>query len=42
MAYNFFNLGIIGTEIKRRLDMLKDITGNNGVASTNELQTTSQ
>ena len=37
MAYNFFNLGIIGTEIKRRLDMLKDITGTNGVASTNQL-----
>lgn len=34
MAYNFFNLGIIGTEIKRRLDMLRDITGDNKVAST--------
>ena len=38
MAYNFFNLGIIGTEIKRRLEMLKDITGTNSVVSTNELE----
>lgn len=42
MAYNFFNLGIIGTEIKRRLEMLKDIKGDNAVASTDDLQTTSQ
>jgi hypothetical protein len=28
MAYNFFNLGIPGIEIKRRLEMLKDIKGD--------------
>ena len=27
MAYNFYNLGITGTEIKRRLDMLDGIAG---------------
>lgn len=26
MAYNFFNLGIAGEEIKRRLNLLKNIT----------------
>ena len=26
MAYNFFNVGIPGIEVKRRLELLKDIT----------------
>jgi hypothetical protein len=28
MAYNFFNVGIPGIEIKRRLNLLKDIITN--------------
>jgi hypothetical protein len=44
MAYNFFNLGIVGEEIKRRLNLLTHITGtdtfgkNNVAASTKYVQ----
>lgn len=37
MAYNFYDLGIKGNEVKRRLELLKDIGSDNGVASQNEL-----
>lgn len=40
MAYNFYNVGIIGPEVQRRLDMLKDIKGTNGVASKVDIETT--
>lgn len=38
MAYNFFDLGIKGPEIKRRLELLSDIHSNNGVVGQNELK----
>lgn len=39
MAYNFFNLGIVGAEIKRRLNLLahitdKDTFGQDNVAAS--------
>ena len=42
MAYNLFDLGIRGSEVKRRLDLLKSISDDDAVASTYDLQTTSQ
>ena len=37
MAYNFFDLGIKGTEIQRRLNLLQYITAENPIAVTNDL-----
>jgi hypothetical protein len=35
MAYTFYDLGLKGKEIKRRLELLKNIYGENSIA-TNE------
>ena len=33
MAYNYYDLGIKGGEVKRRLDLLKDIDVENPIAT---------
>lgn len=38
MAYNFFDLGIKGSEIKRRLDLLRDITNDDCIVIKSDLE----
>jgi hypothetical protein len=42
VAYNLYDLGIKGNEIKRRLNLLKDVSDNAGVATNSALQKASQ
>lgn len=37
MAYNFFDLGIKGSEVKRRLDLLKSISITDPIAVKSDL-----
>lgn len=38
MAYNLYDLGVKGSEVKRRLDLLKSISDDDGVAKNNDLK----
>lgn len=37
MAYNLFNLGIKGSEVKRRLDLLKNVSITNPIVLQSDL-----
>lgn len=37
MAYNLFNLGIKGSEVKRRLDLLKNVSITNPIVLKSDL-----
>ena len=37
MAYNLFNLGIKGSEVKRRLDLLKNVSITNPIVFKSDL-----